>query len=148
MIFLQILNSQFFQVMGHDKWYFPMMSKQDLLRQSSDILGQPLDKITHEFDQAQDLSFHKKACIQAIWEGLSPIIMGHGGKRTTYNLSPTDWTNFNILGYEKSWFGGNWSHIRKKCVHNFFCLIKKNFFFDLSKNIRASWHTLHYSHRQ
>jgi hypothetical protein len=87
-------------VMGHRGWYFPMLNKQDLLRQSSDILEQPLEQVVEE----KELS--SKACLKATWDGLSPIIKGFSGKRTTYTLSPSDWTNFNILTYEKSWEQG------------------------------------------
>jgi len=87
-------------VMGHSRWYFPMLSKQDLLRQSSDILKKPLEEVAKEND------LNTKACFKATWEGLSPNIRGFNGQRTTYTLSPSDWTNFNILTFEKSWDAG------------------------------------------
>lgn len=82
-----------------------MMSKQDLLRQSSDILEKTLEEISSP--SSNDLEdINSKACIQATWEGLSALITGFNGKRTSYNLSPLDYLNFNILGYEKAWEKG------------------------------------------
>jgi len=87
-------------VMGHSQWYFSMFSKQGLLRQSSDILEQSLEEVGKEKE------LNTKACIRATWDGLSPIVKGFNGKRTTYSLTPNDWTNFNILSFEKSWDAG------------------------------------------
>jgi len=86
------------QIMAQSTWYFPMLSKQDLVRQSSDILKQTLEEM-----KSQDMT---KACVQATWEGLSPSISGYGGKKVSYDLSPLDFTNFNILGFEKAWKKG------------------------------------------
>lgn len=95
-IFAEGLNYDW--IMGQSTWYFPMMSKQDLVRQSSDILKKKLEEV-----KSQDLT---KACVQAVWEGLTPVISGFGGKKVSYELSPLDFTNFNILGYEKAWKKG------------------------------------------
>ncbi|ODN04121.1 hypothetical protein Ocin01_02565 [Orchesella cincta] len=95
-IFAENLNYDW--IMAQSAWYFPLLSKEDLIRQSSDILKQKLDEV-----KTQDLT---NACFQATWEGLTPIITGFGGKKVSYDLSPLDFTNFNILGYEKAWKKG------------------------------------------
>ncbi|CAL8118300.1 unnamed protein product [Orchesella dallaii] len=92
-------NLDYDWIMGQKVWYFPLLSKQDLVRQSSDILKKKLEEVSG----TQDLT---KACVQARWEGMTPVITGFGGKKVSYDLNPLDWSNFNILGYEKAWKRG------------------------------------------
>ncbi len=99
--------------MGRSTWYFSMMSKQDLLRQSSDILEETLEEISSPSSNSLE-DINSKACIQATWEGLNAVINGFNGKRTSYTLSPLDYLNFNILGYEKAWEKGMKNTIQNK----------------------------------